>query len=80
MGYFSVIADSHMYEKNSHSRNNTNESDNIIVIYYDLKNMVDGDFITLKNKQRLYAIGTVTNNKGYTFRVYSFYKRSSDKR
>ena len=74
-GYFSVITNRYMAVTNSSPRNNTHESDNFIVIYYDLKNMVDGDFIKLKNKQRLYAIGSMTNNKGYTFRVYSFNKK-----
>ena len=74
-GYFSVITNRYMAVTNSPPRSHTHESDNYIVIYYNLKNMVDGDFIELKNKQRLYAIGSMTNNKGYTFRVYSFNKK-----
>lgn len=74
-GYFSIITNRYIAITNSSPRNNTHESNNFIVIYYDLKSMVDGDFIELKNKQRLYAIGSMTNNKGYSFRVYSFNKK-----
>lgn len=74
-GYFSVITNRYIAMTNYSPVNNTHELDNFIVIYYDLKNMVDGDFINLKNKQRLYAIGSMTNNQGYTFRVYSFNKK-----
>jgi hypothetical protein len=75
-GYFRIITDRYMAITSSSPINNTYESEKLIVIYYNLKNMVDGDFIKLKNKQRLYAIGSMTNNKGFTFRVYSFNKKA----
>lgn len=46
----------------------------IIIVGYDLKNMADGNSIQLKKGQKLYQIGIHTNNKGFSFEVYSFTK------
>ena len=62
-GYFSIIASRVFGEATL---------DDIIVIQnVDLSRRVDGDVIWLNDRETLWCIGTMTNDKGYSFRIFT---------
>ena len=62
-GYFSIIASRVFGEA---------MMDDIIVIQnVDLSRRVDGDVIWLNDRETLWCIGTMTNDKGYSFRIFT---------
>lgn len=62
-GYFHIIASSVFGEATL---------SNIIVIQnVDLSRRVDGDVIWLNDRETLWCIGTMTNERGYSFRIFT---------
>ena len=62
-GYFNIIASRVFGEATL---------DDIIVIQnVDLSRRVDGDVIWLNDRETLWCIGTMTNDKGYSFRIFT---------
>ena len=43
----------------------------IVIQNVDLSRRVDGDVIWLNDRETLWCIGTMTNDKGYTFRIFT---------
>ena len=80
IGYFSIICDASIYNEEVIRNGGTPfayayESNEVIVIYYFLKYMKDGDTIELKDKHRLYSVGYMRGIGEHYFKVHSFNKK-----
>ena len=62
-GYFNIIA--------SRVFGEVTLDDIIVIQNVDLSRRVDGDVIWLNDRETLWCIGTMTNDKGYSFRIFT---------
>lgn len=62
-GYFEIIA--------SRVFGEVTLDDIIVIQNVDLSRRVDGDVIWLNDRETLWCIGTMTNDKGYSFRIFT---------